>query len=443
MTAPVAQQAVADGLSEIAGPSDAKGVESKFWFFTTNNPLESDDPKLWPGQSYLVYQLEVGDNGTPHHQGYVAFITKKRLKALKTFAPRTSWRIRRGTHEQARHYCIKPIEGCLCKHCIAAKDQRQEGPYEQGDPPKGQGHRSDLDTMVEDVKAGLSPWQLAEKYSGSYARYYKNLAHIAELYAKARSSPTKLVILWGPPETGKTVKAAQLAEDLAAGSVYWLPQPQDKTVWWDGYTGQKTVIIDEFAGWISPQAFSRIIDWSPLTLPKKGGFVNFVASQVIVTSNQDPQTWWVGLLYGMERRLRDATTIYMDTPYIWSPDGVVQSAQPIRNLEQVSSSTTVEAAMPINDTGLIPYWGKTTFPLEFHTPIPSPINVAQQNEVRITRQSCHACVYEGIIPPNPIDLGVLCSAHINLGDKDMRTERRRSRSPLKRKFSRLGTSHLF
>lgn len=422
-------------MSEIAGPSDVTGVESKFWFFTLNNPTEADDPKSWPDQTYLVYSLEQGEKGTPHYQGYVAFKNKKRLKGCKTINGRASWRVRRGTHDQARHYCIKPVEGCACKHCVKGKDGRLDGPFEQGTPPAGQGHRSDLDTMVEDVKLGLGPRDLCDKYSGQYARYHKHLAHIAELYAKPRSSPTKLIILWGPPETGKTVKAAQLAEDQAKDSVYWLPQPQDKTVWWDGYTGQQTVVIDEFAGWISPQAFSRIIDWSPLTLPKKGGFVNFVAKQVIVTSNQDPQTWWPGLLYGMERRLRDATTVYMSVPFVYRPaNGQVDTEGDIVGQIQDSAVVPEEQPLAANSTGLLPYW-KSILPLTFGTPVPSPNNTAEQHEVTRTRQSCQACVYEGVTPPNQVDQGLLCVAHILWGDKEERQRRRnRDRSPIRGRF---------
>lgn len=50
--------------------------------FTLNNPTDPvpfDVIKM----GYLVYQKEVGENGTPHFQGYCEFKTKKRLAAVK------------------------------------------------------------------------------------------------------------------------------------------------------------------------------------------------------------------------------------------------------------------------------------------------------------------------------------------------------------------------
>jgi len=110
------------------------------WCFTINNP-RADRPgregdltrvKTWQFK-YLVVQLEVGAEGTPHLQGFVQFETKQRLKALKKLHKRAHWEPRRGSAYQAAHYCKKPENGCDCQHCTEAADvARPQLIYESG-----------------------------------------------------------------------------------------------------------------------------------------------------------------------------------------------------------------------------------------------------------------------------------------------------------------------
>lgn len=110
------------------------------WCFTINNP-RADRPgrqgdltrvKSWQ-YNYLVLQLEVGAEGTPHYQGFVQFTTKQRLTALKKLHKRAHWEPRRGSAYQAAHYCKKPEIGCDCHHCVeAAGIARPQFIYESG-----------------------------------------------------------------------------------------------------------------------------------------------------------------------------------------------------------------------------------------------------------------------------------------------------------------------
>ncbi len=89
--------------------------------FTLNNPSDPipfDVEKM----EYLVYQREVGVNGTPHFQGYCEFKTKKRLAAVKELLGNRCHIERRfGTQEQAIRYAKK-------------EDTRVAGPWEFGEP---------------------------------------------------------------------------------------------------------------------------------------------------------------------------------------------------------------------------------------------------------------------------------------------------------------------
>lgn len=106
---------------------------AKHWVFTINNWNDGDVERLsslFPEQcSYLVYGREVGEQGTPHLQGYIAFIACTRFNAARALlgGPRAHIEIARGTPQQAAAYAKK------------------DGDYtEHGSLPRGQGARNDL-----------------------------------------------------------------------------------------------------------------------------------------------------------------------------------------------------------------------------------------------------------------------------------------------------------
>lgn len=85
---------------------------SRFWCFTVNNPIESDAVLLqeaWERDAieYLVTGHEVGEEGTPHLQGYVIMKKRLRLTSMKKLLPRAHLECANGTPEQASAYCKK------------------------------------------------------------------------------------------------------------------------------------------------------------------------------------------------------------------------------------------------------------------------------------------------------------------------------------------------
>lgn len=48
------------------------------WVFTVNNPEEQLSPQFWEDCRLAAWQLEMGEEGTPHFQGYVEFNRRKR-----------------------------------------------------------------------------------------------------------------------------------------------------------------------------------------------------------------------------------------------------------------------------------------------------------------------------------------------------------------------------
>ena len=85
-------------------------IQGKNWCFTLNNPTEIEIEQIeYEKQSFLkwVFGNEIGENGTPHIQGYICFKYKKRLTEVKKIIVRAHWEKRKGTEEQAVQYCMK------------------------------------------------------------------------------------------------------------------------------------------------------------------------------------------------------------------------------------------------------------------------------------------------------------------------------------------------
>lgn len=113
-------------------------MTSSRWCFTLNNYTDDEvtaiDALLGSDAvRYAVYGKEVGASGTPHLQGFVILGNPQRMSYLRRrLSARAHYESARGTSEQNRTYCIKDGDA-----------------YEFGVFPQNQGHRSDLDELLE------------------------------------------------------------------------------------------------------------------------------------------------------------------------------------------------------------------------------------------------------------------------------------------------------
>lgn len=267
-------------------------MSTRAWIFTLNNPGLGFDPHQ-PGVQFAAYQTEIAPNtGTEHIQGYVYLEAKQRMSWLKNnISDRAHWEPRKGTHEQALAYSTK-------------EDTRKPGtePTLVGNPPS-QGKRNDLIALQEDLDSpDITLSEVATNHFSNFIRYHKGIEKYRALKASKRSWLTYTTVYYGDSGTGKSYRAA-----FEAGpDAYYLPAPNSSSgaVWWDGYTGQENVVIDEFYGWIAHSFMLRICDRLPLTVQTKGGNVPFLAKRLWITSNKHPLEWWPRTGLGaMERRL--------------------------------------------------------------------------------------------------------------------------------------------
>ncbi len=280
------------------------------WVFTLNNPDTNAAPAHWHETGHVkwaCWQREEGDAGTPHLQGYLVLKAPQRLSYMKKLNPGVHWEPRRGTHAEAKDYCTK-------------EDTRIDGPWFCGVEPSGQGKRNDLLALKEAVDDGKTELEIAEDNDTFpvWAKYYRAVERYRRLKrAYQRSWPTQTKVYWGAPGLGKSRRALYESQDA-----YWLAKPngQGGRVFFDGYDGQETVVIDEFYGWIPRDMMCRLCDRYPYLVETKGGSVPFMARTIIITSNVHPRQWWTRVGIGaMERRLQSPLGSIEEFTEEWLP----------------------------------------------------------------------------------------------------------------------------
>lgn len=106
--------------------------------------------------------------------------------------------------------------------------------------------------------------------------------------AKPIEKYSKKLVLWFKGETGegKTRKAIEIAEMFNLS--FWMTN--DSLKWYDGYTGQELVIIDDFrknmlGDW---NYLLRLLDGYGLAVQVKGGFTTWKPKIIIITSPATP-----------------------------------------------------------------------------------------------------------------------------------------------------------
>lgn len=142
----------------------------------------------------------------------------------------------------------------------------------------------------EAIKSGASDLELFEEHTTVAFKYQRGVAAARSALIKPRSPSTEpeIQIYFGDSGTGKTRKAVEDNPDA-----YIVTKPESNgMLWWDGYNGQDTIIIDEFYGWIPLNFMLRLMDRYPLKVQIKGGMVDMAATKFILTSNVTWHDWY-------------------------------------------------------------------------------------------------------------------------------------------------------
>jgi len=247
--------------------------------------------------AWVTWQKEQGENGTPHLQGYL-LVNKDKCKS--TNGVNAKWikeninnkmhiEIRQGSHEQAKSYCNKldtRVKGpwTLGKFDMLDKDANRKA--------VGERRKTSVAEVLEDAASGMTEKELWAKHPGHMTHYHKSVkAYMMTTSLGERQQP-KIVVLWGPPGTGKSHRASQMAK--AIGPAYRWQSSASGSVWFDGYdtNNHKVVIFDDFKGGMPYTMLLRLLDRYPMHVEGKGTAVPFNPEWIIITSNHPPNEWY-------------------------------------------------------------------------------------------------------------------------------------------------------
>ncbi|AXH76632.1 MAG: helicase [Circoviridae sp.] len=237
--------------------------------------------EAWEGCTYTVFQWEIcPETKKEHVQGYSEFKHGVRWTTFQNRIGPAHCEKRRGTSFEAAEYCKKT-------------DSRhpQSTPVEYGTASGGQGTRTDLASAADGIMRGCSLRQVAIEDPVCFVRHHRGLTALqTTLRLMKRTWKPEVVILWGPPGTGKT---RSVYDTHGFDNVYEVPTPRSGSeVWFDGYQGEEVILVDDFYGWLRWSFLLKFIDRYPQDLPVKGGFTPNLARKIYFTSNQDPMQWY-------------------------------------------------------------------------------------------------------------------------------------------------------
>lgn len=253
---------------------------------------------------FAVYQLERGESGTYHYQGYVVWKvrrTRETITRIAAYRP-AHWEPRMGSHEQARDYCTKVDTGSNGGR-VAGTEPTVHG-SEEG-LVRGQGQRTDHENVQTALQEGASEADIAAEHFGWFVRYHGGLKAALRLQKPhQRARKPRVYVLWGETGAGKSFHARRLAGENA----YWVSRPTDgQPLWFDGIARSDNIIFDEFYGWAQLDFILRLLDMNPIKLKVHGDMVDWDGEIVIFTTNVPWREWYRNVselrLRSLERRL--------------------------------------------------------------------------------------------------------------------------------------------
>jgi len=235
---------------------------------------------LFSSANYAIASEEVGEQGTPHIQGYIRLANALSMNVMKKHLCRAHFRVANGSDEQNKVY----VSGdCMSKDKYKPPSQNI---YEIGEISVGQGSRSDIKEIAKKIKdREITLEDLMFDYPDMYVKYSRSFEKMFNAVATARSVPPVVAWRWGKAGTGKTRYCVEKHPD------HYI---KDGTSWWDNYKHQEAIIIDDFDNQIPFRILLRMLDRYSYQGQVKGGYVQINSPFIYITCEHAPQYYWSG-----------------------------------------------------------------------------------------------------------------------------------------------------
>lgn len=264
-------------------------MSCRSWCFTLNNPqVVPLNLQITPENKIklLVYQLEQVQ--CPHLQGYLELTSPRRMSFVKKIIPGAHFEKRRGTKRQAIEYVSKEETRVQGPWILPEGCQLSEVLSEQcGTPGKS------LAQIKRQLDEGCTESQIADENFSQWVRHFRAFRAYRLLKTVPRNHPVSTIVIVGPTGTGKSRYCVRKFP-----KAYW----KQRSNWWDGYSCEEDVVLDEFYGWLPYDTLLRLCDRYPFLVETKGGQSQMVCKNVIITSNHDPKSWYKNVYFDSFKR---------------------------------------------------------------------------------------------------------------------------------------------
>lgn len=289
-------------------------LQGKYWIGTLSY-AHAREFNFWNADemAYLIGQREIGTGGFEHWQFVVGFHNRKTLSQAKALFHQTvHFEL---TRSAAAHAYVT-------KEDTAVPDTR----FLHGALPVRRNNKTDWAKVLSDAKRGA----FDDIPEDIFIRHHSSIKRIRIDHCEPTwRHDIQCHVYWGGSGLGKTRRAHFQSE----GEPYFIKNPNTK--WWDGYRGQKTVIIDDFIGLIALNYLLTWIDRYPCNVEVKGGSIPLAATTFYITSNLDPNTWYKEITpeqLGALRR-RFTTVVHFLGP--WVPPSPIEQLADIALLDEL------------------------------------------------------------------------------------------------------------
>lgn len=222
---------------------------------------------------YMCWGLEEGNKtGKEHHQGCIQFYNKK-----------TKGGVLRIMKQINKDISIRPL---WAEEVNLQNYVKKDNKIQEFGELMHQGHRTDLENIKKLLDNETPMKKIADDYFQTWCNNHNAFKKYEQMVAKEKRATFRHVeveVIEGLTGQGKTKEA------MKTENIYKIEG--DSLDWWDGYEGEKTILIDEYNNQLPITKLLNILDGYQLRLAVKGGFTYANWTKVFVTTNKVWDEW--------------------------------------------------------------------------------------------------------------------------------------------------------
>lgn len=251
------------------------------WAFTDYSHNANDKDVFNDARvNQLEYSWELcPQTGRLHKQGRIEFFEPQRRSVVWELLKNDCHSKFEQFESSHKEYVNDPTKAGWLGHVV-------HGPKKE----KKQGERVDIKAAFNDIKEGKSTRDVMENHTPIYLKYSRAVEKMVEEFSKEPEyKKIKVMVLWGKSGSGKS----HYPYCKHPGEVYRLTQNDWDTKFFNGYRGQRVLLMDDFDGsWMKFSTFKTFIDGYNQKVNTKGAWRWAQWDTIYITSNSGPKTWW-------------------------------------------------------------------------------------------------------------------------------------------------------